>query len=84
MQHIIDDDLHLGVIVSDTQAKTLPPNYEPLLVVDEPQQLMTIVEDELIVRLPIAAMHDNNNCRYQAVTTEQYGNEEHSLARLPW
>ena len=82
MQYVIEDDLHLGVIISDTQAKTLPPNYEPLLVVDDQQQLIAIVEDELIVRLPIAAMHDSNKCCYQAVTMEQCGNDEHSFATL--
>ena len=84
MPHIIDDDLHLGIVVSETQAKMLPPDYEPLLAVDKPQQLTAMVEDELIVRLPIAAMHDINKCRHQAVTTEKYGNEEHYFPDYPY
>ncbi len=64
LQYTIDDELRLGVINSDYQAKTLSPTYEPLLVVDGQQDLAAMVEDELIVRLPVAAMHDTNTCRY--------------------
>lgn len=82
LQYTIDDELRLGVIVSNSQAKILPPDYDPLLVVAEQQRLAALVEDELIVRLPIAVMHNTNKCGYQAVMTEQCGNDKHAFAKL--
>jgi uncharacterized protein len=40
----------------------LPENYEPLLVGAEPMPLSAIVEDELMLALPIVSMHAPEQC----------------------
>ena len=40
----------------------LPDEYEPLQVEHEPTHFGDIIEDELILALPIAPMHDKSDC----------------------
>jgi uncharacterized protein len=49
----------LGLIRSDSQAKSLPKAYEPLLSSDGNVVLSEMVEDELILALPVAPMHSD-------------------------
>ena len=70
MTYYIDDNLMLGVSLSHAQALSLPKHYDPLLVTSEMQTLLSIIEDELIVRLPIAAMHIENECQLKTVATK--------------
>ena len=69
MEYDIDDELALGAILSHTQAQTLPQHYEPLLVTGEMQALLPIIEDELIVRLPMVATHANKVCKLKMIKT---------------
>jgi len=70
MEYDINDELVLGIILSHAQAQTLPKHYEPLLVTGEPQELLPLIEDELIVRLPIVAMHENEECKLKTLQTK--------------
>lgn len=54
----IESQFQLGIVVSDEKAKNLPGYYEPLLVESESIVLLDIVEEELILSLPMFAYHD--------------------------
>ena len=56
-----------GLIEHESQAERLPEGYEPLLVGDEPMSPLELVEDELILALPVVARHehDDPDCRPQ-------------------
>ncbi len=57
-QHIVSD-FRFGLIASEDEADLLPKEFEPLLVSDGEQSLVELVEDELLLSLPIVARHDD-------------------------
>ncbi len=60
-------DFSLGIVTSQGAAEQLTGEYDPLLVGDEPISVASIVEDELILALPLVAMHEKDACPAQAV-----------------
>jgi len=58
----IETDVSLGIVSSDERAAQLPEEFEALIVEEEPIALARIVEDELILALPIVALHENQSC----------------------
>ncbi len=56
-------EMRLGLIPTVMSRERLEPGYEPLVAQeDSPLSLVTIVEDELILALPIVPMHPENRC----------------------
>jgi uncharacterized protein len=53
----------LAVIGDDTRAGDLPETLEPLVVEGESCDLWSVVEDELILGLPIVSYHDTDSCK---------------------
>lgn len=76
MDYVIDDEICLSPVLSDGQAKALPDHYEALLVNREGQKLLPIIEDELILRLPIVALHDTDECHANIKVTEPAKSEQ--------
>lgn len=52
-------NFQLGIVISDEQAKNLPGYYEPLLVELDSMPVYDVVEEELILSLPMFAYHDD-------------------------
>ncbi|HEA26017.1 MAG TPA: hypothetical protein ENH92_02750 [Ectothiorhodospiraceae bacterium] len=60
----VDSTFTLGVVDSEAYAEKLPEEYEPLLIEeDEKLFLQDLIEDELILALPIVAMHPDQGCQ---------------------
>ena len=57
----VESSFELGIVLSDEQAKNLPGYYEPLLVEPESMPVYEVVEEELILSLPMFAYHDDCN-----------------------
>lgn len=55
----IESNFTLGIVFNDEQAQNLPRTYEPLLVEDEKLVLLDVVEEELILSLPMFAYHES-------------------------
>ncbi len=53
----------LGIVWDEEQARSLPGRLEPWIVASESADLHDMVEDELLLALPIAAYHDSGECR---------------------
>ncbi|WP_392560661.1 23S rRNA accumulation protein YceD [Orbus mooreae] len=50
-------------VKSDAQAEALPEHYEPALVNEFGEvDMLALVEDEIILALPIAPVHDSQHC----------------------
>lgn len=49
-------DQRLGLIENESDEAALPPGYEPLLIVDGQLSLADVIEDELILALPVVPM----------------------------
>lgn len=62
---VLDLDVPMDVLVlaSDAAARALPRELEAVVVEgDEELDLLTLVEDELILSLPIVPMHEEQDC----------------------
>jgi len=58
----VEVELKLNWVKSEQDAKKLPLRYEPLLVESIPLKLNDVIEDELLLALPIIAMHELDEC----------------------
>ena len=72
----INSPLRLGIVNSKSEAELLPPDYEPLLLVDNSVSLLEFIEDEILLALPIAALHDKEKCPATNQLAEHLGNEK--------
>jgi len=54
----LDCPVALGIITSESQADQLPGTVEPLIYGDGPVDLAELIEDELILALPIVPVHE--------------------------
>lgn len=59
----ITSDFVLGIVASETEAERLPDRYEPLIAVDNSLLLLEMIEEELIISLPIVPMHNDRVCK---------------------
>lgn len=61
VQHV-DEDSVLVVVSGPDEADRLPDDVDPLLVEDETLALRSLIEDELILAIPPAPVHDPVDC----------------------
>ena len=60
MQYSVDTDLSLGLIRHESQAERLAEQYEPWLIEgDAPVKLSLVIEDELLLAIPIVPKHEH-------------------------
>jgi uncharacterized protein len=85
MDYPVKTKVRLGIVASREAAERLPDKYEPLLVSADEISVASIVEDELILALPIVAMHELKDCpqgeAFVAQTASGAGEEDTSAAR---
>lgn len=62
MSIVIDRDFNLGLVASEVEAERLHSGYEPLIVEAKTMALAEILEDEIILALPMIATHAEGAC----------------------
>ena len=92
MDYPLSSTFLLGVVLDDEQARMLPKRMEPLLLVEEWVDTQAIIEDELLLCLPIVAYHPPEVCNrtvgyhsaevHAEVAEEQKKNPFEALAAL--
>ncbi len=55
----VEAAFNLAIAFSEESATTLPRNYDPLIVEEEEMELLDMVEEELILSLPLVPYHDD-------------------------
>ena len=76
MEYPISLKVRLGIVPSRKAAENLPDSYDPLVVSDEEISIASILEDELILAMPIVAMHEIENCiQNEALSSQNSDNE---------
>lgn len=70
MPYNVDSHVSLCTAMTDTELSCLPDDCEPLVTDDEPVVLQALIEDELILALPISAMHAENRCEATDIMAE--------------
>lgn len=79
----IVSDFCLGIVLSDEDAKQLPRSYEPLLVEPDSLEINELLEEELILSLPMFAYHEECSGDYQAAqdgANSEFGNGQSTEA----
>ena len=67
----VRSDLSLMGVKTDEQAKALPEGYEPLFLQEEPTELISVLEEELLLAVPLVPFHLLEDCHSQQhYTTE--------------
>jgi len=77
----VDTDFMLSPVEGPTEAELLPPEYDPLLLEERRLHPMDLVEDELILAIPPAPRHPEDDCGVDLAgysLTEQSDGEEES------
>lgn len=62
MRFVVDSEFALGMVQGEAQAEALPSHYEPLQLDGQPLFLRDVLEDELLLALPIVARHPSDEC----------------------
>ena len=71
MDYPIALKVRLGIVPSREAATNLPDNYDPLVVSGDEISIASILEDELILAMPIVAMHEIENCSQVEVSSKE-------------
>lgn len=71
----IHDEFVLGIVLSDEHAKNLPKIYEPLIVEPDDMALAEILDEELLLSVPMYAYHDSKDCKVDTSAVNQLGDE---------
>jgi len=53
-------DFKLGLISKEAQAEGLPEGYEPYLIEGDSENIPHMLEDELLLAMPLVAMHEHD------------------------
>ena len=77
----VEIDLAVGFVYDEDHAKALSADFDPVLMVDGEVVLAKMVEEELILALPVVAYHDESGCnpvalKYASSTDEAADDEE--------
>jgi len=64
MTHKVSARFLFGLVISEEAMKALPDNMEPYLVAGEEQSIVAILEDELLLSLPIVSVHEKSCSEY--------------------
>ncbi len=83
----VASDFLLGMITDEALAAELPASHEPVLVENEQLDLLTVVEDELILSLPQVVYHDETECHVSAeqlVSKTEGAADESASAKNPF
>lgn len=69
----LSGEFNLALVYNDEMAKALPTHLDALLLLpDEPLDVAVIIEDELLLSLPMHAMHPEGECQIET----QFGADE--------
>lgn len=58
----LDASFLLGAVEDEAKASQLPEQYEPLMISGRSSSLTEIIEDELILSVPLVALHKVDQC----------------------
>lgn len=61
--HEICGDFAYGMVSSEEKAKKLPKRYDPITVLDDSLNIPDMIEEELMINLPIVPMHCSVDCK---------------------
>lgn len=58
----LQNKVNIGIVADKTEAERLPRHFEPLIIVDSLISLPSLIEDEVLLGLPMAPAHKIDQC----------------------
>ena len=58
----VSGELSIGMAMSESEIRLLPEKYEPLLLTTDLISLSTLIEDEILLGIPMVPMHKQGSC----------------------
>lgn len=74
--HEIKNDSMLGIIAAEEESNDLPGRYDPVVAKDGILMIQDMVEEELILSLPIVAMHQPKDCKVKSESESEMAVEK--------
>lgn len=71
MELPVSGEFKFGLLTSEKYADRLPPDAEPYLLEGDEQSVIEILEDELLLSIPIAATHQDECSEFLKQQTEE-------------
>jgi uncharacterized protein len=59
----VNGDFTSGIVNTEEEAEKLPPRYDPVMAKEGMLIVPDMIEDELIIGLPLVPMHDPKDCQ---------------------
>ena len=59
----LSNEINIGLAVSDEQLEELPGHYEPMLLTADEVSLLTLIEEEVLLSVPMVPVHQNAACQ---------------------
>lgn len=71
MRQVIAGSFKLALVNSEDEFELVPEEFEPYLLEGEEQSIIDLVEDELLLSMPMVIMHDDDCSEFMAGQAEQ-------------
>lgn len=82
MDFHLDNPVNVGIVRSQEEMKLLPDFLEPFVTGERAISLHKLIEDELLLGLPISPLHEPEDCPALKVTREHAPKRENPFAVL--
>lgn len=69
-------EFSFGLVTTEEEANKLTSSYDPVIVKEDTLMVKDLIEEELIINLPIVAMHVENECRVKLPFVAAEGNNK--------
>lgn len=70
MPYLVKSNVHVALVAGEDQAKALPKDLDPWTVVDSSADFYHLIEEEILLALPMVAYHDHP-CVEQSLFSSQ-------------
>jgi uncharacterized protein len=71
LEHKVKGHFKFGLLLDENEINELPAEFEPYLIEGDEQSVIDLLEDELLLSLPIAAMHQEECSEFLKKHNEQ-------------
>lgn len=71
MNQVVSAQFKFGMVLDEEETEELPAEFEPYLIEGDEQSIINLLEDELLLSLPIAPAHQNECSEFLRKHKEQ-------------
>ncbi|BFM07152.1 YceD family protein [Halioxenophilus aromaticivorans] len=84
LEQSVHSDVHLALVAGEAQAQALPKDLDPWTVVDASADLYHLIEEEILLALPMVAYHQTQCVEPELYSSKHEGSEQEEPVRNPF